>query len=158
MSELVLGAGAYSEGLDTSLLLPDYKGVGILRGASDASPTVRTFLADGQDAERILLAARKLREGAGTLGGMAAGVEVPKDDRDVLADVLQVFSTDAGLQWQLLAARLDAQIADRWAETTAEAISAECRGRGVPSVDIKAFGRVLKGCRRIDVERATRQP
>ena len=32
VSELCLGAGAYSEGLDTSTLLPQYKGVGILRG------------------------------------------------------------------------------------------------------------------------------
>ena len=51
VSEMVLGAGAYGEGLDSSTLLPQYKGVGILRGATDASPTVRTYLADGQDAE-----------------------------------------------------------------------------------------------------------
>ena len=49
VSELCLGAGAYSEGLDTSTLLPQYKGVGILRGAGDLSPTVRTYLADGQE-------------------------------------------------------------------------------------------------------------
>jgi len=73
VSELCLGAGAYSEGLDTSALLPQYKGVGILRGATDASPTVRTYLADGRDAERILLAARGLRERAGTLSGTALG-------------------------------------------------------------------------------------
>ena len=69
VSEMCLGQGAYSEGLDTSTLLPQYKGVGILRGASDASPTVRTYLADGQDAERILTAARTIRERAGTLSG-----------------------------------------------------------------------------------------
>jgi hypothetical protein len=158
VSELVLGAGAYSEGLDTSLLLPGYRGVGILRGASDASPTVRTYLADGQDADRILVAARQLRQRAGTLSGMAAGLEVTEDERDVLADVLGVFGTDPGLHWSVLAARLDAQIPARWSETTAEAISAECRARGVPSVDVKQFGRALKGCRRADVERATRQP
>ena len=95
MTELCLGAGAYSEGLDTSKLLPEYKGVGILRGASDASPTVRTFLADGQDAERILVAARAIRERAGTLSGMAAG-EAGEQPRDVLADVLAVFGTSAG--------------------------------------------------------------
>jgi hypothetical protein len=158
VSELVLGAGAYSEGLDTSLLLPNYKGVGILRGASDASPTVRGYLADGQDAERILTAARVLRERAGTLSGMAAGLEVDQDDRDVLADVLQVFGTDAGLHWPVLAERLNVQLPGRWAEVTGEAISAECRARGVPSVDVKQFGRVLKGCRRADVQRAAGQP
>ena len=158
VSEMVLGQGAYSEGLDTSLLLPGYKGVGILRGASDASPTVRTYLADGQDAERILTAARQLRQRAGTLSGMAAGLEVTKDERDVLADVLEVFGTDTGLQWQVLAERLNTRIPDRWTDTTAEAVSAECRARGVPSVDVKQFGRALKGCRRVDVERAAGQP
>ena len=90
VSEMCLGQGAYSEGLDTSTLLPQYKGVGILRGASDASPTVRTYLADGQDAERILTAARAIRERAGTLSGMALG-EDEAPQRDVLADVLEVL-------------------------------------------------------------------
>jgi len=57
VSEMVPGADAYGEGLDSSTLLPQYKGVGILRGATDASPTVLAVLADGQDAERILIAA-----------------------------------------------------------------------------------------------------
>jgi hypothetical protein len=154
VSELVLGAGAYSEGLDTSLLLPNYKGVGILRGATDASPTVRTYLADGQDAERILHAARQLRERAGTLSGMAAGLDVPDDTRDVL----QVFGTDAGLHWPVLAERLNVRIPDRWTDTTGEAVSAECRACGVPSVDVKQFGTVQKGCRRADVAHAAGQP
>jgi S-DNA-T family DNA segregation ATPase FtsK/SpoIIIE len=154
VSEAVLGQGAYGEGLDSSTLLPEYKGVGILRGASDASPTVRTYLADGDDAKKILTAARALRERAGTLSGMAAGLDMGQDDRDVLADVLQVFGTDNGLHWQVLAARLATQIPDRWADTSAEAVSAECRALGVPSVDVKAFGKALKGCRRADVETA----
>jgi S-DNA-T family DNA segregation ATPase FtsK/SpoIIIE len=158
VSELCLGAGAYSEGLDTSALLPGYRGVGILRGASDASPTVRTYLADGGDAERVLTAARALRQRAGTLSGMAAGMESERDGRDVLADVMSVFGTDSGLQWQSLAARLDAHIPGRWADTAPEAISAECRARGVPSVDVKQLGRALKGCRRADVERAAGKP
>jgi DNA segregation ATPase FtsK/SpoIIIE, S-DNA-T family len=36
VSEIVLGSGAYGEGLDSSTLLRQYKGVGILRGATDA--------------------------------------------------------------------------------------------------------------------------
>ena len=158
VSELCLGAGAYSEGLDTSTLLPEYKGVGILRGASDASPTVRTHLADGQDAEKILTAARALRQRAGTLSGMAAGLEVATEDRDVLADVLQVLGTDTALQWPVLAERLNTRIPQRWAEVTGDAVSAECRARGVPSVDVKMFGAVRKGCRLADVRRAAGQP
>src|SRR6266542_3077380 len=101
---MVLGAGAYGEGLDSSTLLPEYKGVGLLRGATDASPTVRTYLADAQDAERILVAARAHRKAAGNLSGMALG-ETEPDAQDVLADVLAVFGSDAGLQWPLLAER-----------------------------------------------------
>lgn len=151
VSEMVLGQGAYSEGLDSSTLLPQYKGVGILRGASDASPVVRTYLADGQDAERILTAARMLRERAGTLTGMAAGLGTRTEARDVLADVLAVFLGDAGLHWPVLAERLALRFPDRWAGTTAEAVSAQCRDLSVPSVDVKSSGRVLKGCRRADV-------
>jgi DNA segregation ATPase FtsK/SpoIIIE, S-DNA-T family len=115
VSEMVLGQGAYSEGLDSSTLLPQYKGVGILRGASDASPTVRTYLADGQDAERILVAARALRERAGTLSGMAAGLGPDSQARDVLADVLGVFGAEPGLHWPVIAERLARRFPDRWA-------------------------------------------
>jgi hypothetical protein len=151
VSEAVLGQGAYGEGLDSSTLLPEYKGVGILRGASDASPTVRTYLADGDDAEKILTAARALRERAGTLSGYAAGLGTDRNERDVLADVLHVFGNDGGLHWPVLAARLSAQIPDRWGDTSAEAVSAEVRDQGVPSVQVWAFGQNRQGCKRADV-------
>ena len=123
--------GAYSEGLDTSTLLPQYKGVGILRGATDASPTVRTYLADGQDAEKILTAARALRERAGTLSGMAAGVGVATAARDVLADVLAVFGgRQPGCTGRVLAERLAARFPDRWADATGEAVSRSVPGAG----------------------------
>ncbi len=157
VSDMVLGQGAYSEGLDSSALLPQYKGVGILRGATDASPTVRTFLADGQDAEKILTAARALRERAGTLSGMAAGDEVTRQARDVLADVLAVFAGEPGLHWQAVAERLALRFPDRWADASADAVSAQCRSLGVESVDVKSAGRTRMGCRRRDVETAARQ-
>src|SRR5690349_25069951 len=48
VSEAVLGGDAYSEGYDASALPagPEYRGVGYLYGASDETPTVRTYLAD----------------------------------------------------------------------------------------------------------------
>ena len=99
----MLGSGAYGEGFDSSTLLPTYKGVGILRGASDATPVVRTYLADQEDAEKILIAARALRERAGTLTGVAAGENVARAVRDVLSDVKTVFGADErGLQWTTL--------------------------------------------------------
>ena len=156
VSEMVLGQGAYSEGLDTSTLLPQYKGVGILRGATDVSPTVRTFLADGQDAERILTAARALRARAGTLSGMAFGESGP-EVRDVLADVLAVFGSDPGLHWAVLAERLAARFPDRWDGASADAVSAELRGRAVPSVVVTVAGQRGRGCRLEDVKRSAGQ-
>jgi len=157
VSEAVLGQGAYGEGLDSSTLLPQYKGVGILRGASDASPTVRTYLADGNDAEKILNAARTMRERAGTLTGMAAGQDTSRAPRDVLGDVLAVFAGEPGLHWEAAAGRLARRFPDRWAGATADAVSAQCRALGVPSVDVKMAGANLKGCRRADVETAARR-
>ena len=72
--------------------------------------------------------------------------------------MLQVFGTDAGLHWPVLAERLNVQLPGRWADTTGEAISAECRALGVPSVDVKMFGQNRKGCRRTDVEHAAGKP
>jgi len=148
VSDVILGAGAYSEGLDASTLLPEYKGVGILKGASDASPTVRTYLADGQDAERILVAARALRERAGTLSGMAAGEDVTRAARDVLADVRGAYyAGEAFVSWQQLAGRLAEQLPEHYAGMSPEAISAQARALGVPSVNGKTGGQVLKGAR-----------
>jgi hypothetical protein len=155
VSELCLGAGAYSEGLDTSALLPQYKGVGILRGASDASLTVRTYLADGQDAERILTATRTIRERAGTLSGMALG-ETPREQPSVLADVLAVLGQSPGMHWETLAQLLAERFPDRHGDCTAESVSAQCRAAGVPSVDVKQQGRSKMGCRREHVEAALR--
>jgi hypothetical protein len=70
--------------------------------------------------------------------------------------VLAVLGTDSGLQWQILAQRLATRFPDRWADTTGDAVSAQLRSLGVPSVDVKQFGRALKGCRRADVENAAR--
>jgi hypothetical protein len=154
VSEMVLGQGAYGEGLDSSTLLPRYKGVGILRGATDDSPTVRTHLADADDTEKILTAARRFREHAGTLTGMAAGQQ-DSETRDVLADVLACFTAgESGLHWPVLAERLARRFPARWADATAEAVSAQCRDLKVPSVDIKSAGVVRKGCRRTDVQTA----
>ncbi|MEV5690712.1 cell division protein FtsK [Micromonospora globbae] len=148
VSDLVLGSGAYSEGHDSSTLLPTYKGVGILRGASDATPTVRTYLADQEDAEKILIAARKLREAAGTLTGMAAGEDITRASRDVLADVRSLFGPgERGLQWEDIAARLAQRMPEHYADITAESISAQVRAFGVPSVDVKRAGKALKGAK-----------
>ena len=155
VSDLVMGSGAYSEGHDSSTLLPTYKGVGILRGASDHTPTVRTYLADQEDAEKILIAARKLREAAGTLTGMAAGEQAIREVRDVLADARTVIHAgENGMTWARLAARLAEQMPEHYADMTAETISAQLRALNVRSVNVKDSGQVLKGAKTADIDAA----
>ena len=154
VSMAILGNESYGEGYDASGLPlgEDYRGIGILYGLLDDAPTVRTYLADGQDAEVICLAARKIREKARTLSGDALGVEVDDPESDIVADLLDVMPSEPGLWWETAAERLAAQFPMRHADATAEAVSAAARARKVPSVDVKIDGRNRKGCRKADLE------
>ena len=162
VSMAVLGSESYSEGYDASSLPlgEKFRGVGILYGLRDDAPTVRTYLADGEDAEIICLAARKLREKAGTLTGAAALEDVSAGANDILADLLAVIGTDNGLWWETAAERLADHFPDRYSDVTAEAIRSTCVSRGVASVDVRwppgRAGTNRKGCRRDLLETAAR--
>ncbi|MEU3007866.1 cell division protein FtsK [Streptomyces sp. NPDC007020] len=86
VSEVVLGAGSYGEGLDASKLLKSHKGVGLLKGMTDDSGIVRTYLATGRDADTILERARSLREDEGTLSGDAVGETSATRSADAILD------------------------------------------------------------------------
>jgi DNA segregation ATPase FtsK/SpoIIIE, S-DNA-T family len=153
-NDMILGTSAYKNGLKATTFRHDLDaGIGYLLGAGPAAQVVRTFYLDMHAAERIAVRARALREAAGTITGHAAEAD-GEGPRDVLTDVLSVFGTDAGLQWGDVAARLASRFPARWDGVTADAISAECRARSVPSVNVKAAGVVAKGCRRADAEAA----
>lgn len=157
VSEAVLGGDAYAEGFDAASLPvgKEYLGVGYLYGMADDTPTVRTFLADHEAAEKILIAARAHRERAGTLTGFAAGETVAREARDVLADVRGVFGpSEAGLPWAVIAGRLAEGTPQHYADATAEAVSAQLRALGVPSVNVKYDGSVPKGAKAADVQAA----
>jgi hypothetical protein len=156
VSEAVLGGDAYAEGFDASSLPvgDEYRGVGYLYGMTDDTPTVRTFLADHTDAENILTAAREHRQRLNTLSGMAAGEVMTRDSRDVLADVRAVMDAETGVQWPTIAARLAERMPKHYADITPDAISAQLRGLGVPSVDIKRDGKGLKGAKAAAVDKA----
>jgi len=162
VSNAILGNEAYGEGYDCSgLPLGDeYRGVGILYGLTDDAPTVRTYLADGEVAEVICLAARKIREKRRTLSGFAAGVEVDEPESDIVADLLEVLGGDDGLWWETAAERLAGRFPMRHADATAESVSAAARKRGVPSTDVRwppgRTGTNRKGCKRAGLESAAR--
>jgi len=151
-NDMILGTSAYKNGLRATTFRPEIDaGLGYLLGAGPAPQVVRTFYLDMHAAERISVRARALREAAGTLTGHAAeGAD--EGSRDVLTDVLAVFGSDAGLQWGDLAARLASRFPARWEGVTADAISAECTGRDVPSANVRSGGKQARGCRRADVE------
>jgi hypothetical protein len=156
VSDAVLGGDAYAEGFDASSLPvgDEYRGVGLLYGQSDHTPTVHTFLADHTDAEKILIAARAHRERAGTLSGAAAGQDIAREMRDVLADALEVFGPSARLPWQVLAGRLAETMPEHYADLSPDTISAQLRALHVPSGDVKWDGRALKGAKADDIRAA----
>jgi DNA segregation ATPase FtsK/SpoIIIE, S-DNA-T family len=163
VSNAVLGNEACGEGYDCSgLPLGDeFKGIGILYGLTDDAPTVRTHLADGEDAEVISLAARKIREKAKTLSGDALGVDIAADDSDIVADLLEVFGADPGLWWEVAAERLAAHLPSRYADATGDSVRSSCAARGVPSVDVRMpptrDGEKHRGCRKADLDGADRR-
>lgn len=150
VSEAVLGGDAYSEGFDASALPTgaQYRGVGILYGASDDTPITRTYLADHTDAEKILIAARRHRQNAGTLSGLAAGEHAPREVRDVLSDVRSIFTAaEPGLHWQHVAERLAETYPEHYGDISPDTISAQLRALKLRSVDVKVAGTTLKGVR-----------
>ena len=63
---------------------------------------------------------------------------LPSTTRITLNVILRaVFGADNGLHWDVLAMRLARQFPQRYADATAESVSAACRGRGVPSADVR---------------------
>ncbi len=140
VSIAVLGGDSYQEGFDASALPAgkEYRGVGYLYGVSDETPTVRTFLADHVAAEKILVAARRHREQAGTLSGLAAGEVVERDKRDVMADARTAFfAGEARVSWPELAARMKELMPQHYADLTPAAISAQLRALGVVGKSVK---------------------
>jgi S-DNA-T family DNA segregation ATPase FtsK/SpoIIIE len=151
-NDMILGTSAYKTGLRATTLRPEIDaGIGYLVGGGPAPQVVRTFYLNMSDAERAAIRARALREAAGTVTGHATGTG-DEGARDVLADMLAVFGTDPGLQWADAASRLASRFPARWDGASGDAVSAECRAAGVPSVNVKARGEVARGCRKADVE------
>jgi S-DNA-T family DNA segregation ATPase FtsK/SpoIIIE len=158
-NDMVLGTSAYKNGIRATTFRPEVDaGLGYLVGASSQAQVVRTYYLDMAATEKIAARARALREAAGTLSGVALGDDGAAPVRDVLADVLEALGDAPALHWQALADRLAERFPERWEGTGGDAVSAELRGRGVPSVVVKVDGQAGRGCRREAVESAAGQP
>lgn len=145
-TDLILGTGAYSRGArPTAFVAPadernPWAGWGYLAGKDQP---VRASYIDNPTAEAIVTRARSLR-GDRTAMSMQA-----REQRDVLADVLRVFSHTGrpALHWQRLAELMAAEMPEAYSGVTADAVSALVRGFEVESVNVKDSGVVAKGCR-----------
>ena len=154
-NDFVLGTSSYKRGYDSTVFRPKIDaGLAWLKGGEEGIPQiVRTYYLDLPATERIAARARVMRERAGVLSGYALGETFAAEHRDVLADVLAVFGGAPGMHWDTLADRLADRWPDRWADLTGEAISAQLRPLGVPSVMVSTDGVKARGCRRVAVER-----
>ena len=154
-NDVVMGTSSYKRGYDATVFRPKLDaGLCWLKGSEEGTPQVcRTFYIDLPAADRIAARARDMRDRAGVLTGYALGEHDDAEVRDVLADVLAVFGDAPGLHWDELAGRLAERWPGRWADVTEDAMSAQCRMLGVPSVPVSVGGAKGRGCRRVAVER-----
>ncbi|MEU8362293.1 hypothetical protein AB0C27_40375 [Nonomuraea sp. NPDC048882] len=142
-NDMILGTGSYKRGITGTSFRPEIDaGWGMVTGL--ASPTaVRSQYPDEKTTKKILERAIHLR------GGRPAWADEEETPRvDVLMDVRRVWPNGKpGAQWQTLHGRLVESRPELYADMTPEALSKLLVGLGVPSVDVKADGRALKGCR-----------
>lgn len=155
-TDLVLGTGAYARGARPTTFMPPADGDNPWAGwgyiAGREQPVHGSYIDNP--------AARSIVERAQALRGDRPVVDFDQTpDRDVLADVIKVFSHAArpGLHWQRLAELLAAENPALYAGVTAEAVSALVRAEGVDSVNVTVEGTTLKGCRREAVEEAAKR-
>lgn len=113
-SEMILGSGSSRAGLNSAKFRATDKGVCILLGADDGAlvdrggQTVNAHLMDLPAATAVATTARALREGAGTLTGVAAG-ERPEDlSEQVLSHVAAAFEGEEKAHSDVLCARMAA--------------------------------------------------
>ncbi|MFG2195780.1 cell division protein FtsK [Streptomyces sp. NPDC048639] len=162
VSDVVLGAGSYSEGLDASKLLKSHKGVGLLKGMSDDSGIVRTYLANGRDAETVLDRARALREDEGTLSGDAAGEASASRSADaILDDVAAVLGRSEDRVWsETVVNRLAEYSPDAYGEwaalegrAKADQLAAALKPYGIKTDQVWGKTESGKGANRRGIER-----
>jgi S-DNA-T family DNA segregation ATPase FtsK/SpoIIIE len=100
-NDMVLGTSAYKNGIRATTFTKSDKGIGYLLGAADDPQIVRTYYIDGPEAERICDRARKARQAAGTLTGLAAGHAPERREAadTLLDDIIAVVPAGEAKVW-----------------------------------------------------------
>jgi S-DNA-T family DNA segregation ATPase FtsK/SpoIIIE len=93
-NDMVLGTSSYKNGERATQFTLSDKGIGLLKGVTDTTTTVKGVYIDGPGAETIAARARALRTAAGLLSGYAAGIDTEVDatpTSTLLHDVLSAI-------------------------------------------------------------------
>lgn len=107
-NDMVLGTSAYKGGVRATEFTLSDKGIGYLSGEGAVPEIVRTYYVDADQATAIVARARRLREDAGTLSGMAVGIapERRSDPAELLVDVLEALGSDDKMWLSAIVANL----------------------------------------------------
>jgi S-DNA-T family DNA segregation ATPase FtsK/SpoIIIE len=132
-NDMVLGTSAYKSGVRaTEFALAD-KGIGYLSGEGATPAIVWTHYVDADGATSVVKRARALREEAGSVTGMAAGVEPPRqsDPAELLADVLSAIGDEEQIWSEAICTRLAEANPGRYSGWDAAALGKALRALGV---------------------------
>ncbi|GAA2466519.1 cell division protein FtsK [Streptomyces macrosporus] len=145
-NDMILGTSMYKNGIRATSFTKSDKGIGYLIGAADDPQIVRTYYIDGPSADAICDRARKARQDAGTLTGLAAGKEPerrPAADT-LLDDILAVVPAGETKVWSETVigrlAELRPELYGTWTDETGEwdaaRLSAALKPYGVKAVQV----------------------
>lgn len=142
-NDMILGTGSYRRGVTATSYRPGLDAGWAMVTGLETPIAVRSQFPDEATGKKILKRAIQLR------GGVIPGGDDEVPHLDILIDVQRVWPAGrGGVQWQQLAELLAVFKPEVYGDDTAETISARLRKFNVPSVDVKADGKALKGCRR----------
>jgi S-DNA-T family DNA segregation ATPase FtsK/SpoIIIE len=137
-NDMVLGTSAYRNGVRATEFAMSDKGVGYLSGEGAAPGIVRTYYVDADQAAVIVARARQLREDAGTVSGMAAGIAPARRAvvGELLTDVLDAMGAEDQMWSEAICTRLAEVNPGRYAGWDATALGKALKANGVTTRQI----------------------
>jgi DNA segregation ATPase FtsK/SpoIIIE, S-DNA-T family len=150
-NDMILGTGAYKRGLSAAVYRPGVDaGWGVAIGLEQPGP-VRSHYPDPQGTKALIGRATALRGGV-----VGSDDETPRQRRDILADVREVFRRTRAkrLHHEPLLAHLIEWWPEAYSGWTVAMLGEAMRAAGVPVGDVKVAGITRKGVKVEAVEAA----
>jgi S-DNA-T family DNA segregation ATPase FtsK/SpoIIIE len=133
-NDQILGTGAYKRGHSATMYRPGFDaGWGVMQGLQRDGQTGKTYFPDSETRAAIVARMTELR------GGGVVHVQQERiKARDMLADARTVLGAgEAGVPWDVLAARLAALVPETYAGITADMVREALKRYDVPTEDVK---------------------